>query len=113
MADRSLFAQTAPHPEASSLVAFAGNRLNRQSEHRTADSLPDALKQDGAHVYAFSGSKLVLKHEEQILDPLFAPATVLRGVGPGIAPLLDRLMGQGDRPAGLRRHEPGPGQGGA
>jgi ATP-dependent DNA helicase RecG len=31
-----------------------------------------------------------------LLDPLFAPATSLPGVGPRLAPLLDRLVGQGD-----------------
>ena len=34
-----------------------------------------------------------------ILDPLFAPATTLPGVGPRIAPLLDRLVGEPGRPA--------------
>ncbi|MBF9234564.1 ATP-dependent DNA helicase RecG [Microvirga alba] len=34
-----------------------------------------------------------------ILDPLFAPATTLPGVGPKIAPLLDRLLGEPGRPA--------------
>jgi ATP-dependent DNA helicase RecG len=34
-----------------------------------------------------------------VLDPLFAPATTLPGVGPKIAPLLDRLLGEGGRPA--------------
>lgn len=34
-----------------------------------------------------------------ILDPLFAPATALPGVGPKIAPLLDRLLGEPGRPA--------------
>src|ERR671914_78138 len=33
------------------------------------------------------------------LDPLFAPATSLPGVGPKIAPLLDRLLGEPGRPA--------------
>jgi ATP-dependent DNA helicase RecG len=33
------------------------------------------------------------------LDPLFAPATALPGVGPKIAPLLDRLLGQDGKPA--------------
>jgi ATP-dependent DNA helicase RecG len=32
-----------------------------------------------------------------ILDPLFAPATTLPGVGPKIAPLLDRLLGESGR----------------
>jgi ATP-dependent DNA helicase RecG len=34
-----------------------------------------------------------------LLDPLFAPATALPGVGPKIAPLLDRLLGEPGRPA--------------
>ena len=34
-----------------------------------------------------------------ILDPLFAPATSLPGVGPKIAPLLDRLLGEPGQPA--------------
>jgi ATP-dependent DNA helicase RecG len=34
-----------------------------------------------------------------ILDPLFAPAGTLPGVGPKIAPLLDRLLGEPGRPA--------------
>ena len=33
------------------------------------------------------------------LDPLFAPATSLPGVGPKIAPLIDRLLGEAGRPA--------------
>jgi ATP-dependent DNA helicase RecG len=34
-----------------------------------------------------------------ILDPLFAPAASLPGVGPKIAPLLDRLLGEPGKPA--------------
>ena len=34
-----------------------------------------------------------------VLDPLFAPASALPGVGPKIAPLLDRLLGETGRPA--------------
>ena len=34
-----------------------------------------------------------------LLDPLFAPATSLPGVGPKIAPALDRLVGEPGRPA--------------
>lgn len=36
-----------------------------------------------------------------ILDPLFAPAAGLPGVGPKLAVLLDRLLGQGEQPARL------------
>src|SRR3954467_7717109 len=44
-----------------------------------------------------------------VLDPLFAPASALPGVGPKIAPLLDRLLGETGRPArvmDLRFHLP-------
>lgn len=34
-----------------------------------------------------------------VLDPLFAPATVLPGVGQHFAPLLNRLLGSGEQPA--------------
>ena len=34
-----------------------------------------------------------------ILDPLFAPVTALPGVGPKLAPALDRLVGEPGRPA--------------
>jgi ATP-dependent DNA helicase RecG len=34
-----------------------------------------------------------------LLDPLFAPITSLPGIGPKLAPLYDRLLGEADRPA--------------
>jgi ATP-dependent DNA helicase RecG len=34
-----------------------------------------------------------------VLDPLFAPVTTLPGIGPKLAPLYDRLLGEPDRPA--------------
>ncbi|MDO6962371.1 NAD(+) diphosphatase [Rhizobium alvei] len=73
MAAHTLFDVLSPHPEASSLVAFAGNRLDRQSEHRTDDCVELALKNEKVHCFAFARGKLVMKHEEQVLDPLFAP----------------------------------------
>lgn len=73
MAEHSIFDVLAPHPEASSLVAFAKNLLDRQSENRPDDCVEVALKSEGVHLYAFARGKLVLKHEEQLLDPLFAP----------------------------------------
>lgn len=73
MPKTSLFDTLAPHPEASALTAFSANALDRDAEHRTEDSLSDALTKEGMHFLAFSGNRLVLKHEEQVLDPLFAP----------------------------------------
>jgi NAD+ diphosphatase len=73
MFNHSIFDVLKPHPEPSSLVAFAGNQLDRQSEHRPEDCVEQALKHEGVHLFAFAGGKLVLKHEEQVVDPLFAP----------------------------------------
>jgi len=69
----SIFSSTSPHLEASNLTAFAQNGLERQSEHRDEDSLKRALSVEGAHLLAFAGDKLILKHDGQVLDPLFAP----------------------------------------
>jgi NAD+ diphosphatase len=68
-----LFDSDLPHPEPSKLTAFAGNRLDRQAEYRTDDCVEKALSGEGAHVFAFIGSRVILKHDSQILDPLFAP----------------------------------------
>lgn len=69
----SIFLNRAPHLEPSELTAFSGNRLDRDSEHRDETSLEKALKVEGTHILAFSGTQLVLKHDGQVLDPLFAP----------------------------------------
>lgn len=59
--------------EASAMTAFSGNGLNRASERRADDCAQQALKDRRARIYAFAGGKLVLKHEERVVDPLFAP----------------------------------------
>lgn len=69
----SIFLNRAPHLEPSELTAFSGNKLDRDSEHRDETSLEKALKVEGTHILAFSGTQLVLKHDGQVLDPLFAP----------------------------------------
>ncbi|MEZ2130132.1 MULTISPECIES: NAD(+) diphosphatase [unclassified Sinorhizobium] len=68
----SIFASDAPHPEPSSLTAFAANDLNRDSEHRDEQSVEKALAKEGTHIFAFARDRLVLKHDGQVLDPLFA-----------------------------------------
>lgn len=73
MAKSPIFDGFGPHIEASNLVAFAGNDLDRRAEHRDPDCVKAALRVEGAHLLAFAGDRLVLKHEEQLLDPLFAP----------------------------------------
>jgi NAD+ diphosphatase len=69
----NIFDSDAPHPEPSLLTAFSGNKLDRQVEYRADDCVEKALAAEGAHVLAFTGSRLILKHDGQILDPLFAP----------------------------------------
>jgi NAD+ diphosphatase len=68
-----IFDLRGPHPEPSSLVAFAENHLVRDSENRTDDCVEEALKTEGAHLFAFAEGKLIVKHDENIIDPLFAP----------------------------------------
>ncbi|RWX76588.1 NAD(+) diphosphatase [Neorhizobium lilium] len=68
-----IFQTNAPHPEPSLLTAFAGNRLDRQAEYRADDCVEKALAADGTHILAFTGPRLILKHDGQILDPLFSP----------------------------------------
>ncbi|THV24112.1 NAD(+) diphosphatase [Peteryoungia ipomoeae] len=69
----SIFFRRAPHLEPSELTAFSRNVLARDSEHRDETSLETALKVEGTHCLAFSGTQLVLKHDGSVLDPLFAP----------------------------------------
>ena len=68
----SIFDTDTPHPDPSSLTAFSGNKLDRQAENREDDCIEKALSVDGTHILAFSGSRVILKHDGQILDPLFA-----------------------------------------
>jgi len=68
----SIFSSDAPHPEASSLTAFSENQLDRQAEHRDESVVEKALAREGTHILAFAGDRLVLKHDGQVLDPLFA-----------------------------------------
>ncbi len=70
---RSIFDLQAPHPEPSSLTAFAENALIRDAENRDDDCLEKAFATEGAHVYAIANGKMILKHDRQVLDPLFAP----------------------------------------
>ena len=69
----NIFDSHPTYPEASALTSFSHNRLERASEHRTDDCAVKALKDRRARVFAFSDGKLVLKHENTVVDPLFAP----------------------------------------
>lgn len=67
----------APYPDPSSETGFAGNRLERRSEKRNADSTREALSDDRAHLYLLSDNRVLLKHDEEIFDPLFARSEII------------------------------------
>ncbi len=69
----SIFDLHLPHAEPSTMVAFAENSLDRRSEYRADDCVERAFAAEGVHAFAFAGGKLVVKHDEKIIDPLFAP----------------------------------------
>ncbi|MCF3639013.1 NAD(+) diphosphatase [Rhizobium sp. TRM95111] len=69
----SIFDLQLPHAEPSTMVAFAENPLDRRSEERGEDCVEQAFRTAGVHAFAFAGGKLVVKHDEKIIDPLFAP----------------------------------------
>jgi NAD+ diphosphatase len=57
----SLFDHDAPHGEASRLVAFSSNRLDRRSEHRTETELGDALSDPATRYFAISKGRLAMR----------------------------------------------------
>lgn len=57
----SLFDHDAPHGEASRLVAFSANRLDRRSEHRTETELGDALRDPATRFFAVTEGRLAMK----------------------------------------------------
>lgn len=66
------------------MTAFAGNTLERLAEKRSEDTLGEAMALEGAHIMAMAGNRLVLKHDDQVLDPLFS-AYELRALEPDTA----------------------------
>ena len=66
----------APHPEPSSETAFSQNRLSRRSEKRSPSSTLEALRHDHAHLFLVTEGRVLLKHDEEVFDPLFAPGEV-------------------------------------
>lgn len=83
----SLFDLYRPHPEPSTMVAFSENSLDRQSEYRAPDCLEQAFKAENVHAFALAGGKLVVKHDEKIVDPLFAPYELA-----GLDPVIDEAV---------------------
>ncbi|MBC7311533.1 MAG: NAD(+) diphosphatase [Rhizobium sp.] len=95
---KSIFDFDGPHPEPSDLTAFSRNALARDSEHRDETSLEKALAVEGTHILAFCDAKLVLKHDGQVLDPLFAPYELAE-----LAPDFDNAVLLGFQPTGEPR----------
>lgn len=63
---------TAPEPEPSSLVGFAGNRIERLSENRTEDAAERALEALNARLYLTADGRLLLKFDGSAFDPVFS-----------------------------------------
>jgi NAD+ diphosphatase len=64
----------APEREPSSLVGFAGNRIDRQSENRTDDALDIALADPAARIMQSRGGRLYLRLNGAGFDPYFSLA---------------------------------------
>lgn len=60
----AFFLSAAPEREPSQFVGFAGNRIDRQSENRTDESLPNALADPTLRVLQTRGGRLYLKLED-------------------------------------------------
>lgn len=116
---RSLFDHDAPHPEASGLVAFARNTLDRRSEHRKDTDLAEALAHVGAGYFALAADRLVMRidgdaprgllagDEVSGLDPDHANAILLGWAADGaprIAMPVKRLSD--DLPAEMKALDP-------
>ncbi len=83
----SIFDLHLPHAEPSTMVAFAENSLDRRSEYRADDCVARAFDTEGVHAFALAGGKLVVKHDEKIIDPLFAPYELA-----GLDPIVDEAI---------------------
>ena len=59
----SIFDTSAPHGEASRLVAFSGNTIDRQSEFRSEDELPKAMAEESTRFFAITGDRLIMRAE--------------------------------------------------
>jgi NAD+ diphosphatase len=72
MAGSPLFAAVPPL-EASAAVGYAGNRIDRRSEHRPADAIAVALRDPAARLYLFRADGILSRGR----DPLFTVAEAL------------------------------------
>ena len=78
-----------PAIEPSADTGFAGNRIDRRSEQRTAGTVPAALALPSARVYLFRSDKALVRGT----DPLF---TVVEAVALGADPAGTVLLGWAD-----------------
>lgn len=62
----------APEREPSAFVGFAGNRIDRQSENRSADAAHVALANPQARLYLIAGGRLFLKFANGQFDAFFS-----------------------------------------
>lgn len=62
----------APEREPSAFVGFAGNRIDRQSENRSADAAQAALRDPGARLYLIAAGRLFLEIDGAGFRALFS-----------------------------------------
>ncbi len=72
----SLFDHNAPHGEASSLVAFANNRLDRKSEHREETAMAQAMDDPAARYFAITDGRLAMRIDGARPDGLLDRAMI-------------------------------------
>ena len=70
----SFFLFSAPEREPSHFVGFAGNRIDRQSENRSDNSVRDALADPAARLMLMGGGRSVLKLGDGTFDCYFTLA---------------------------------------
>ncbi|WP_099867210.1 NAD(+) diphosphatase [Pararhizobium haloflavum] len=68
----SFFEESARGPEASALLAFAGNRIDRQSEYRDPECLARAFNDPRTRCYGFAARRLVLATNGVAPSPLLS-----------------------------------------
>jgi NAD+ diphosphatase len=77
----------APEREPSQFVGFAGNRIERQSEHRSDDCVEKAVAEPAARLLVLREGRLLLKHDGAAFDPWFAA-----GETAGLSALMEQAI---------------------
>ena len=73
-----IFDTNAPHGEASRLVAFAHNTIDRQSEYRSEEELPRALSEETTRFFAITGDRLIMRVSDETPVGLLAASDLER-----------------------------------